>query len=62
VPEQHPLAEPPERFIPAQRIEHEIETLPMEEEAALHLKRLSEFHKDPFDRMPVCDRSRQGLL
>jgi PIN domain nuclease of toxin-antitoxin system len=62
VPEQRPLAEPPERFIPAKRIEHEIETLPMEEEAALHLKRLSEFNKDPFDRMPVCDRSRQGLL
>jgi PIN domain nuclease of toxin-antitoxin system len=57
-----PISGPPERFIPAQRIEHEIETLQMEEKAALYIERLFEFHKDPFDHMPVRDRSRQGLL
>jgi len=57
-----PLPEPPERFIPSQRIKHEIENLPLEEEAALHILKLPEFHRDPFDRMLVCQSIVHGLI
>ncbi len=56
-----PLPEPPERFIPAQRKQHNVESLPLEEEATLHLTRLPEMHKDPFDRMLVCQAIVHGL-
>lgn len=49
-----PLPEPPERFVPAQRKLHHIDALQLDEEAALHLTRLPPLHKDPFDRMLVC--------
>jgi PIN domain nuclease of toxin-antitoxin system len=49
-----PLPESPERFVPVQREQHGIESLPLEENAALHLTRLPEMHRDPFDRMLVC--------
>ena len=49
-----PLPEPPRRFVPLQRKQHGIEPLPLDEEAALHLSRLPLLHKDPFDRMLVC--------
>lgn len=49
-----PLPEPPERFIPAQREKHGIQTLPLEEGATLHLARLPQLHNDPFDRMLIC--------
>jgi PIN domain nuclease of toxin-antitoxin system len=49
-----PLPEPPDRFIPAQRKQHGIDALQLDEEAALHLIRLPVLHKDPFDRMLVC--------
>lgn len=49
-----PLPETLDRFIPAQRKQHRIAPLPLEEEATLYLSRLPEYHKDPFDRMLVC--------
>jgi PIN domain nuclease of toxin-antitoxin system len=52
--ERLPLPEPPGRFVPAQRKLHQIESLQLDEEAALHLTRLPLLHKDPFDRMLVC--------
>lgn len=57
-----PLPEPPERFVPSQRKEHGIEPLPLDEEAALHLARLPLLHKDPFDRMLVCQAIVYGLV
>ncbi len=56
-----PLPEPPERFIPRYRTLHRIETLPFHEEAALHLMRLPAYHKDPFDRMLICQAIAHGL-
>ena len=56
-----PLPEPPERFVLSQRKEHGIEPLPLDEEAALHLARLPLLHKDPFDRMLVCQAIVHGL-
>jgi len=57
-----PLPEPPERFVPMHREQHGIEPLPLDEEAALHLARLPLLHKDPFDRMLVCQAIVHGLV
>jgi len=57
-----PLPEPPERFIPFQRKEHGVESLLLDEEATLHLARLPRIHKDPFDRMLVCQALVHGLV
>ena len=56
------LPESPERFVPEQRKQQGIEELPLDEESALHLTRLPMLHKDPFDRMLVCQAITQGLL
>lgn len=57
-----PLPEPPERFVPSQREQHGVEVLPLDEEAALHLARLPVLHRDPFDRMLVCQAIVHGLV
>jgi len=57
-----PLPDSPARYVPAQRKQHGIETLHLDEEAALHLNRLPALHKDPFDRMLVCQAIAQGLV
>jgi PIN domain nuclease of toxin-antitoxin system len=57
-----PLPEPPDRFVPAQRKQHGIDPLQLEEEAALHLTRLPLLHKDPFDRMIVCQAIVHNLV
>ena len=49
-----PLPASPEQYVPAQRVKHGIDFLPLQEEATLYLKRLPQIHKDPFDRMLVC--------
>ncbi|MPZ78125.1 MAG: PIN domain-containing protein [Deltaproteobacteria bacterium] len=57
-----PLPEPPDRFVPAQRKQHGIDSLQLEEESALHLTRLPLLHKDPFDRMLVCQAIVHSLV
>lgn len=49
-----PLPQVPERFIPEQRERHGIATLPLEEQAVFYLSRLPSLHRDPFDRMLIC--------
>ncbi|MGI8783559.1 MAG: type II toxin-antitoxin system VapC family toxin [Acidobacteriota bacterium] len=56
-----PLPEAPERFVPAQRQSHRIETLPLDEESVLSLARLPALHQDPFDRMLVCQAIILGM-
>jgi PIN domain nuclease of toxin-antitoxin system len=56
-----PLPEPPQRFIPTQRELHDIRPLPLEEAAVLQLARLPDYHKDPFDRMLICQAIAHGL-
>jgi len=55
------LPELPSRFIPSQREKHFIDALPLEEEATLYWPALPEYHKDPFDRMLVCQAIVHGL-
>jgi PIN domain nuclease of toxin-antitoxin system len=56
-----PLSQPPEQLIPSQRQLHRIESLPLDEEATFYLSKLPEYHKDPFDRMLVCQAIVRGL-
>ena len=44
-----------------QREAHAIAALPLDEESALHLSRLPVLHRDPFDRMLVCQAIVHGL-
>jgi PIN domain nuclease of toxin-antitoxin system len=56
-----PLPARPVNFVVEQRRKHLIEPLPLEEEAALHLLNLPPLHRDPFDRMLVCQAIAHGL-
>lgn len=57
-----PLPRPPEDLVPALRKEHSIEPLALDEESALHVSRLPDLHRDPFDRMLVCQAIVHGLV
>ncbi|MSQ47700.1 MAG: type II toxin-antitoxin system VapC family toxin [Deltaproteobacteria bacterium] len=48
------LPVPPEQYIPDQRTRHAIDFPPLHEDATLLLKRVPRIHKDPFDRMLIC--------
>jgi len=56
-----PLPEPPGRFVPAQREAHGVESLALDEESVLQVGRLPLLHRDPFDRMLVCQAIVHGL-
>ncbi|TKB91622.1 MAG: type II toxin-antitoxin system VapC family toxin [Nitrospira sp.] len=49
-----PLPASLDRFLLAQREMHGISILPLEERAVFHLHKLPTLHRDPFDRMLVC--------
>jgi PIN domain nuclease of toxin-antitoxin system len=57
-----PLPEAAERFVPQQRTRHDIESLPLDEDSALQLPRLPALHRDPFDRMLICQAIMHGLV
>ena len=57
-----PLPHPPARFVPFERKRHSIEAQPLDEDAALHAARLPSLHRDPFDRMLVCQAIVQGMV
>lgn len=57
-----PLPEAPALFVPVQRAAHGIEALPIDEESALHVAKLSDLHRDPFDRMLVAQAIVGGLV
>ncbi len=56
-----PLPGPPHRLIPAERKRHGIDPLPLDEESTLYVPRLPSLHRDPFDRMLVCQAIVQNL-
>jgi PIN domain nuclease of toxin-antitoxin system len=49
-----PLPESPERYLPAQRERHQIADLPLDEASVRQLAALPLIHRDPFDRMLIC--------
>ncbi len=56
-----PLPEPPGRYVPTRRQTYGVQSLPLDEESALHLARLPKLHSDPFDRLLICQASIHGL-
>ena len=56
-----PLPQPPERFCPEQRERHGFLSLPIDEASVLQLHRLPPLHKDPFDRILVCQAIEHGM-
>ena len=56
-----PLPQSPERFLREQRERHGFRRLPIDEASVLQLLRLPPLHKDPFDRMLVCQAIEHGM-
>ncbi len=57
-----PLPGAPETYVPGLRQRHGIEPLALNEEATLYLGRLPTLHRDPFDRMLVCQAIVEGMV
>jgi len=56
------LAVAPWEFVKAERERHGIEPLALDEDSALQLTLLPKRHRDPFDRMLVCQALVHGLV
>jgi PIN domain nuclease of toxin-antitoxin system len=56
-----PLPEPPEKYLPLQRGRHAVATLPLDERSVARLSMLPPLHRDPFDRMLICQALEHGL-
>jgi PIN domain nuclease of toxin-antitoxin system len=52
-----PLPEHPETYLPKQRDLHQVASLSLDESSVIQLAKLPSLHRDPFDRMLIC----QGL-
>jgi PIN domain nuclease of toxin-antitoxin system len=52
----------PERFAPLHRGKLGAEALLIDEESALHVTRLPDLHKDPFDRILICQAIVHGMV
>ena len=57
-----PLPDQPGQFVPTQRALLGLTTLPVEEEAVLAVARLPALHRDPFDRLLICQALTHGLV
>jgi PIN domain nuclease of toxin-antitoxin system len=55
------LPEPPDTFIPTERRLRGIAALPVDEDAVYQLPKLPQLHRDPFDRILVCQAVAHGL-
>jgi len=55
------LSGDPADVVPRERARHFIEPLPIDEAAALALPRLPTHHRDPFDRLLVCQAITLGM-
>jgi PIN domain nuclease of toxin-antitoxin system len=55
------LPDNPEDFLVEQRKKHKIQSLSLEEKAITQLARLPNYHRDPFDRMLVCQAISNNL-
>lgn len=57
-----PLPNTPDVFVQEQRKLHQIDSLPLDEPSTLHLHELPSIHRDPFDRMLVCQAIEHDLV
>ena len=56
-----PLPEHPETYLPKQRDLHQIASLSLDESSVAQLAKLPPLHRDPFDRMLICQALENGL-
>jgi PIN domain nuclease of toxin-antitoxin system len=56
-----PFPEPPDSYLPTQRQRHQIASLSLEEASISRLAGLPQIHRDPFDRMLICQALEHGL-
>ncbi len=57
-----PLPADPSSYLPEQRERHRISSLPLDEASMLQISGLANAHRDPFDRMLICQALRHNLL
>ena len=57
-----PLPQTPRQYIPTQRENHGIDSLALKEADIAHLSTLPSVHKDPFDRMLICQAIEESML
>lgn len=57
-----PLPESPEIYLPKQRARHLISTLSVDEESIAQLAKLPLLHRDPFDRLLICQALQHKLI
>ena len=57
-----PLPEPPETYLPQQRQSHMIASLSVDEASVTQLANLPPIHRDPFDRLLVCQAIQNDLV
>lgn len=55
------LPDPPDVFVPTRREWYDFKSLPVDEASALQLRRLPPLHKDPFDRLLICQAIEHGM-
>jgi PIN domain nuclease of toxin-antitoxin system len=56
-----PLPHPPEHYLPTQRARHQIVSLSLDEASVRQLAKLPSIHRDPFDRMLICQAMEHAL-
>lgn len=56
-----PLPESPEIYLPKQRDRHQIANLDLDEGSVIQLAKLPLLHRDPFDRMLICQALQHNL-
>jgi PIN domain nuclease of toxin-antitoxin system len=57
-----PLPDAPEIFLPTQRQLHQMQSLPLNEESIWELSALPAIHRDPFDRILICQAIHHELI
>lgn len=57
-----PLPDVPATLVPRARAEHGVGSLAIDEPAVQHLAKLPRIHRDPFDRLLVCQAIQDGLV
>jgi len=56
-----PLPQSPEYYIPLSRNQHQIAGLNLDESSVAQLMKLPALHRDPFDRMLICQAMEHGM-
>jgi PIN domain nuclease of toxin-antitoxin system len=51
----------PDEYVTSRREQNGIGTLPLKEDAAVQLVKLPSLHRDPFDRMLICQAVAEGM-